>query len=231
MQPYTAVVPAAGVGKRMRADKPKQYLELAGKTLLEHTLQRLISHPRIQHVVVALHPHDPYFPQLPLAQQPWLSRVDGGEERADSVLSGLQTLCTHDWALVHDAARPCVSHHDISQLLALADKQQGGGILACPVRDTMKRAAQGTRQVLRTEDRKGLWHALTPQLFPAAQLIKALERARQHGIDITDEASAMEWAGHDVSLVSGSASNIKVTNPEDLALAEFYLQDKQQEQR
>lgn len=224
---FIAVVPAAGVGKRMQADRPKQYLTLLGKTLLEHTLEKLINHPRIHHILLALHTDDPYFNQLPIAKASWLTRVDGGKERADSVLAGLAPITESAWALVHDAARPCVSHQDISRLLALADQGDTGGILASPVRDTMKRATKGSHKILKTESRQDLWHALTPQFFPAKHLKSALCGALEQGIEITDEASAMEWAGHAVNLVPGSASNIKVTNPEDLALAAFYLSNEQ----
>lgn len=219
---FTVIVPAAGVGKRMRADKPKQYLPLAGKTLLEHTLDTLISHPRIGQVILALHPQDPYFAALPVAKAAWITRVEGGAERADSVLNALQVLKDDQWVLVHDAARPCLSHRDLDQLLRLAEGDTGG-ILATPVRDTMKRA-NADKQVVKTEDRSNLWHALTPQFFPSRLLTNALKAALAQGIQITDEASAMEWAGYPVQLVEGCASNIKVTRPEDLALAEFYLQ-------
>lgn len=224
---YTAVVPAAGVGKRMQADRPKQYLLIDGQTVLEHTLNRLISHPQINHIILALDPTDPYFDELEISQQAWLTRVDGGKERADSVLAGLHALPTepyNQWVLVHDAARPCVSHHDISKLFALAGQDKSGGILASPVRDTMKRAAKNApNRVVMTEDREGLWHALTPQFFPLVALRNALSDALEQQITITDEASAMEWAGHTVHLVEGSDRNLKITRPNDLALAQFYL--------
>lgn len=218
---FCAVVPAAGIGKRMQSDIPKQYLLLAGKTILEHCLLNLIAHPRIQHIILALHPQDPWFNKLSIASASWLTVVDGGKERADSVLNGLQMARMSEWVLVHDAARPCLPHTDIDKLLALAGGHDGG-ILACPVRDTMKRSDdQGI--VLHTEERQHLWHALTPQFFPRAQLQQALTNALARNISITDEASAIEWAGGRVRLVPGDPCNIKITHPEDLALAEFYL--------
>lgn len=223
---FTVVVPAAGVGKRMGADRPKQYLLIEQKTVLEHTLEKLISHPSIQHIVVPVHPQDPYFDTLSCSQQSWLTRVDGGHERADSVLAGLHHLADQqpEWILVHDAARPCVTHQEISLLLSLADQGHYGGLLACPVRDTMKRASkQQPSRIDNTVDREGLWHALTPQLFPFKALRKALGEALQAKIAITDEASAMEWAGFPVNLVESSDKNIKITRPDDLALAAFYL--------
>lgn len=224
---YTAIVPAAGVGKRMLADRPKQYLKIGQQTVLEHTLDKLISHPNINHIVVPLHPQDPYFDKLDCCQAPWLTRVDGGNERADSVLNGLDVIFQQDptqWVLVHDAARPCVSHNDITKLLTLAEGEDNGGILAAPVRDTMKRAYPNKpHSIAKTEDRDGLWHALTPQFFMLSELKQALSNALQAGATITDEASAMEWAGHDVKLIESSDKNIKITRPDDLALATFYL--------
>ncbi|GAB5382676.1 MAG: 2-C-methyl-D-erythritol 4-phosphate cytidylyltransferase [Aliiglaciecola sp.] len=224
---FSAVVPAAGVGKRMQADRPKQYLLIQGKTVLEHTLEKLISHPHIQHIVVAVHPQDPYFDELECSQAPWLSRVEGGKERADSVLNGLNYLAStfpdSDWVLVHDAARPCIGYQDLDKLIALHSSGQGG-ILAAPVRDTMKRSTQNDPSVvLQTVDRAGLWHALTPQFFPLKALQKSLHEALAENVAITDEASAMEWAGHKVQLVEGSDRNIKITRPDDLSLASFYL--------
>ncbi|MFT5676784.1 MAG: 2-C-methyl-D-erythritol 4-phosphate cytidylyltransferase [Paraglaciecola sp.] len=223
---YTVVVPAAGVGKRMLADRPKQYLHIAGKTLLEHTLENLYRHPKINRVVVVLNPQDPYFAQLPIANAEWLDIVDGGEQRCDSVLAGLNSVSSsQSWVLVHDAARPCFEHGDLDKLLHLADSGEVGGILASPVRDTMKRSDK-LGVVLHTEPRTNLWHALTPQFFPLLQLRNALEQALQDQLEITDEASAIEYCGGQVILIEGSSNNIKVTRPEDLQLAEFYLREK-----
>ncbi len=220
---FPAVVAAAGIGSRMAADKPKQYLSIAGKTVLEHTLETLHQHPNIGDIVVVVHPEDAYFQSLPLATAPWLTTVIGGKERADSVLAGLKTLNNDGWVLVHDAARPCISHQDIDRLLAIYSEGIGG-ILATPVRDTMKRASiQTPAQIAHSEDREGLWHALTPQFFPRQHLIEALEQCLEKGLNITDEASAMEQTQQPVKLVEGAASNIKITRPADLALAEFYL--------
>ena len=221
-----AVIPAAGVGSRMQADRPKQYLSLNGKTILEHTIDALLNHPLIDDVIVAISQGDEYFDQLGLRQKP-IRVVDGGKERADSVLNGILSLDDNDWALVHDAARPCVDDADISNLLSLIDNEDvTGGILATPVRDTMKRVKPSSNIISHTEDRDGLWHALTPQLFPAMLLKRALQEGLAQGVSITDEASAMEFAGHSVAMVSGSPANIKITHPADLPLAEFYLKQK-----
>ncbi|MCG3866151.1 MULTISPECIES: 2-C-methyl-D-erythritol 4-phosphate cytidylyltransferase [unclassified Photobacterium] len=223
-----AIVPAAGVGSRMAADRPKQYLTIAGKTILEHSVERLLSLPEIQHVVIAVSKSDPYFPVLPLAVDPRITVVDGGAERVDSVFSGLAAISDDNaWVMVHDAARPCVRIEDLCQLIAVAETSEYGAILATPVRDTMKRSTANSKAVAvieHTVDREQLWHALTPQMFRARQLRDALTMALAKGAVITDEASALEFCGFSPVLVKGRADNLKVTQPEDLALAEFYLQ-------
>ncbi len=224
-QSYIAIVPAAGVGSRMKADRPKQYLLIDGKAVLEHTVEKLLLHPKIVKVVVAITEGDPYYPELSIANHPDVIRVAGGKERADSVLSGLNYVSAQfssEWVLVHDAARPCVSLTDIDRLIEVCVAHPTGGILASPVRDTMKRATPA-QDIDHTVEREALWHALTPQMFKTQQLNQALGEALQQGIAITDEASALEWLGQTPALVQGNASNIKITQPEDLALAEFYL--------
>lgn len=221
------LIPAAGVGSRMQADRPKQYLQLHGKTVLEHTINKLCSIPGCQAIWVAVSPADPYYDSLALPAQ--VTRVDGGAERADSVLAGLLAIDAdkYPWTLVHDAARPLVHAADVTRLIEQCLQTGQGGILASPVRDTMKRgrgAADGQTLVDHTVERQQLWHALTPQLFPTLQLRQALQQALSQGVAITDEASAMEWAGHPVQLIPGRADNLKITQPEDLALAAFYLE-------
>lgn len=226
--PVIAVVPAAGIGSRMQADRPKQYLKLHEKTILEHTLAQLISHPSINQVVVAISPDDDYFHTLPCANADWLTVVEGGAERVDSVLAALTTLAPESWALVHDAARPCVSHDDIDALLSVMHSASAGGILATPVRDTMKRASLASpATIAKTESREHLWHALTPQLFPTVMLRDALKQALHDNIAVTDEASAIEHAGYEVALIDSNPANIKITRPADLPLAAFYLQQGQ----
>ncbi|MEZ9145295.1 2-C-methyl-D-erythritol 4-phosphate cytidylyltransferase [Vibrio sp. 10N.286.52.C3] len=224
LQSVIAVVPAAGVGSRMKADRPKQYLKIHGKTILEHTIEKLLSHPQVAQIVVAISDDDPYYPDLALNLNPQVIRVSGGSERADSVLSALNYIAEQqlsDWVMVHDAARPCVQLSDIDKLISGAMSHDVGAILAAPVRDTMKRGAQG--QIEHTVERADLWHALTPQMFRAKPLWKALSEALQQGASITDEASAFEWKGLSPALVTGRSDNFKITQPEDLALAEFYL--------
>lgn len=216
-----AVLPAAGNGSRMACDRPKQYLTIHGKTILEHSVAALFRHPQIQRAVVVISPDDTHFATLPLAQDPRVDWVTGGRQRADSVLAGLQAVHNAEWALVHDAARPCLHLQDLDRLLQLMRHSDVGGILAAPVRDTMKRS-QGDI-IDHTVERSDLWHALTPQLFPLPLLERCLTRALREGASVTDEASALEYCGYRPQLVAGRADNIKVTRPEDLALAEFYL--------
>ncbi|GAA0481864.1 MULTISPECIES: 2-C-methyl-D-erythritol 4-phosphate cytidylyltransferase [Tatumella] len=218
-----AVVPAAGIGSRMQSDRPKQYLTIGQHTLLEYSIASLLKHPAVRQVIVALHPDDQQFSQLPLASDPRITAVTGGDSRADSVFAGLQAITGSGWVLVHDAARPCLHPDDLQRLLQLTLTSQQGGILASPVRDTMKRAGPRQSLIAHTVDREGLWHALTPQLFPVPLLRECLPRAMAEGAVITDEASAVEHCGYHPQLVHGRSDNIKVTRPEDLALAEFFL--------
>lgn len=217
-----AVIPAAGIGKRMQTNIPKQYLTLHGKTILEHSAERLMSLPAVGKLWLALAADDPYFDKTPLAHAD-IQRAKGGAERMHSVLNALNFIDEHQfpWVLVHDAARPLVRRADIEQLIARCLDAGEGGILACRVRDTMKR---GENSVAETVSREHLWHALTPQFFPTKMLRAALHDAIQAGVNVTDEASAMEWAGHKVLLIEGHSDNIKITQPADLALAAFYLE-------
>ena len=218
-----AVVPAAGIGSRMQAECPKQYLKIGEKTILEHAVASLLVHPRVRQVIIAISPDDQFFTTLPLALDPRVTVVTGGGMRADSVLAGLQAAGGASWVLVHDAARPCLHQDDLGRLLAITASSKVGGILAAPVRDTMKRSEPSALLIAHTVEREALWHALTPQLFPLELLRCCLLRALNEGAIITDEASALEYCGFHPQLISARADNIKVTRPEDLALAEFYL--------
>lgn len=225
------IVPAAGIGTRMRSDLPKQYLRLSGKTLLEHTLERLLAIPDLAGLVLALSPTDPYWEQLPLAGDARVAVVDGGTERSRSVLNALNYLTlqaqTDDWVLVHDAARPCITPSAIASLRRHTANHPVGGILGVPVGDTLKRV--GSRhEIQETCDRRELWQAQTPQLFRYQLLHQCLARALGQSENVTDEASAMELAGYQPLMVEGRSDNIKVTRPEDLALAEAILQRQEQ---
>lgn len=233
-QQFIIIVPAAGIGKRMLASCPKQYLTINKQTILSHTVNRLLSHKNIAKVILAISDDDDYFAQTTLADNPNIIKVSGGKERVDSVLSGLQVVNDAEWILVHDAARPCITHSDIDKLIEQCLTHNRGGILAAPVVDTMKLAIPNntnntneTMDVSETIDRSSLWHAFTPQMFKAKALKQAIEQAQTKGLIITDESSAIESVGLPCLLVSGRRDNIKITRPEDLVLANFYLQQQQ----
>ena len=224
-----AVVPAAGIGSRMRADRPKQYLDLDGQNVIEHTLQRLASHPEIKGIVVSIAEDDPWWSSITLPENTQIHIVIGGAERADSVLNALIALSefTEDdeWVLVHDAARPCLRHEDISAMLETLSAHKVGGILGVPVTDTVKRAnAENT--IVDTVERQGLWRASTPQMFRLQLLKQSLQQAKSKGLVVTDEASAIEHAGLHPIMVEGHADNIKITVPQDLALASLFLKQQ-----
>ncbi len=223
---FWAVVPAAGVGKRMNADRPKQYLELAGKTVIEHTLLRLLSAQVFTAVAVAISEEDPYWPDLDVSVHKKIITAAGGKERADSVLSALKAIraiaSDDDWVLVHDAARPCITTIDIHHLIDSLKTDEIGGILALSSHDTLK-SVQGDNIIVGTLDRSHIWRALTPQMFRYGLLKNALE-AVEGNAAITDEASALELQGMQPKIVEGRPDNIKITRPEDLALAQFYME-------
>ncbi|MDD2758682.1 MAG: 2-C-methyl-D-erythritol 4-phosphate cytidylyltransferase [Methylomonas sp.] len=222
-----AVVPAAGVGKRMQADRPKQYLPLAGKTVIEHTLSRLLDSGAFQAVAVAISTEDPYWPELAISKHPNVITAPGGKERADSVLSALKSLQgeagENDWVLVHDAARPCLTAGDIQLQIATLKDDAVGGILALSSHDTLKHVDGNT--ITATIDRKHVWRALTPQMFKYGMLRDALQQTEGNPA-VTDEASALELLGFQPKIVEGRPDNIKITRPEDLALAEFYFEQQ-----
>ena len=230
-QRFWAVIPAAGAGRRMGSDRPKQYLNLSGRQIIEHTLDIFCRHPRIDGLVVALSPEDEYWASVQIEADKPIYRAEGGSERCQSVLNALHFLAEKtsdsDWVLVHDAARPCLTHGDLDRLIEEAASSEDGGLLAMPCRDTMKLADREQR-VSKTVDRSSLWHALTPQMFPLGVLISALERARDEGAAVTDDAMAMERLGYHPRLVVGSAENIKVTRPEDLELAATILERRKE---
>ena len=225
---FWGIVPAAGVGKRMQADRPKQYLPLAGKTVIEHTLLRLLDTKVFQAIVVAISSEDPYWPELAISHQQQIITAEGGRERADSVLSGLTILrekaADDDWVLVHDAARPCITTDDVIKLQNSIQDDAVGGILALSSHDTLKKVADG--QITETIDRTKIWRALTPQMFRYGALKSALQNAFEKGLAVTDEASAMESQGLEPKIIAGRQDNIKITRPEDLALAEFYMEQQ-----
>ena len=221
-----ALIPAAGTGSRMGAARPKQYLALAGKPVLYHALRNLCRHTAIDRVIVVLAPGDSFF-----AQHDWtefgprlMTLFCGGAARADSVFNGLlaarDDIAEDDWVLVHDAVRPCLALETLERLIETVRTEPTGGLLALPVVDTLKRGdADG--YVVRTEARGNLWQAQTPQMFRYRLLLEALRAIEP--ADATDEAAAIERLGLRVKLVMGDSRNLKVTYPQDLAVAETQL--------
>lgn len=219
-----AVLPAAGVGVRFGAEIPKQYLRLAGRTVIEWALRPLLARADIRGVVVALSASDDWWAGLELDDER-IRTTTGGVHRAGSVRNALRSIeqiaRPEDWVLVHDAVRPCLTDGDLDRLVGAVIEDGAGGILAAPVQDTVKQSEN--EHVDRTLDRRGLWRALTPQMFRHGALLAALESARTLDADMTDESAAMERVGVKARLVTGRADNIKVTRPEDLPLAEFVI--------
>lgn len=232
------VVPAAGIGKRMGASLPKQYLDLCGRTILERTVNTLLSCPAVNRVIIALAADDPYFKDCVFSDPSRIVTVEGGKERCDSVRKGLNAVST-EWVMVHDAARPLVQSEDIVSLAKACMTQNCGGILASPVADTLKRSLldsaiagsapkvnsqtvtqdQTSLAIESTVDRSSLYRAQTPQMFKTQELKDALDKADEQGLKVTDEATALELQGQHPLLVISSANNFKVTEPADLELA------------
>lgn len=226
-----AIIPAAGIGQRMGSTIPKQYMPIDGTTVLEHTLNRLLAAKEVHGAVVALNDNDQYWKSITLSSRKPVLTVKGGEQRSDSVLNALMFLGKQegfnenlDWVLVHDAARPCVNLSDITHLVQAVGKNEAGGLLAIPVSDTLKRQ-NPDQQVDETIDREGLWRAQTPQFFSYSILKEAMLRMVASKQDVTDESSAMEAIGYKPLLIQGSSSNIKITRPGDLRLAEMFLNE------
>lgn len=220
---YWAILPAGGVGLRMQSQVPKQYLSLLGKSVLEHSIETLLSYPLIQKIVVVVSETDTFWPTLrdKFSQDRVLSAT-GGEWRHQSVYRGLQVLASiaasDDWVLVHDAVRPCLKQADVDRLIQTVGDHPCGGLLGIKVQDTLKTVdSQG--RVQGTIDRSGVWYAQTPQMFRMNKLSYALERVIQEQHTITDEAGALQIIGEYPLMVEGNVQNIKITYPEDLLLA------------
>ena len=234
MSSIWAVVPAAGLGRRMAAEVPKQYLQISGVTLLEHTLRALLDCAQLRGLVVALDPGDRRADNIGLLSDPRVMTTAGGVDRAESVRSGLAALETlaepNDWVLVHDAARPCLPLNDLIGFVQTITESGVGGLLARPCTDTLKVVSEDG-VVASTLDRATIWRAQTPQMFRLGILCSALDQARKEGLHVTDDASAVEASGYPVQILEGPASNIKVTVPEDLELVKFHLRRMREDKR
>ena len=220
--PIWVIVPASGVGTRMQGQLPKQYLTLCRKSILEHTLDRLLSFEDINGVILVLRSDDRHWENLDYQSQKPLIIATGGDERQDSVYSGLLKLLELETGdplvMIHDAVRPLVLHRDLERLIKVGKNNPAGAILGAPVSDTLKRQNEN-ENIVETVARKGLWRAFTPQLFRAKLLFQAFKHVRENNLQITDDAAAIEALGMRPGLVDSSAQNIKITHPHDLELA------------
>lgn len=230
---YWLVMPAAGAGRRFGTSVPKQYALLEGRAVIEWSLEPFLADRRCGGAVVALAADDTYWADV-AARVPAVSVVTGGGERSHSVRLALAAIegraAPSEWVLVHDAVRPCLERRDLERLLETLAAHPLGGLLATPAADTLKRA-QGTDaapEVAQTIERRGLWRALTPQMFRYGRLCAALDAAHAAGRSPTDEAQALEWQGGQPLLVEGAASNLKVTTAADLVLAAAVLRARRE---
>jgi len=225
---YWVIVPAAGSGRRFAAPLPKQYVLLANKPVLAHTLSNLLAVPDLSAIVLVHSPEDTAWQSISEIQHKKICTTIGGDERVDSVRNGLLALAdraqANDWVLVHDAARPCCFSEDIATLIHILADHPVGGLLAMPITDTVKRSDLQQHSI-ETVDRNSLWRAQTPQMFRYGLLMDALNLPE--GLPVTDEAQAIERSGFQPLLVKGKAANIKITHQDDLPLAEFYLSQRE----
>lgn len=225
-----AILPAAGIGRRMGSETPKQYLPVNGVPIISVALRRLASVAAIQKIVVVLHPADRYWADLEVGLDLDLGDrlvcTSGGDERHQSVLNGLTSIQSEvsedDWVLVHDAVRPCVRTADIEQLIIQLQDHAVGGLLGSPVDNTLKQVdEQGLVQA--TVNRNNYWHAYTPQMFRYGVLLTAIEQTVGAHCQVTDEAAAVELLGYQPKMIEGSKDNIKITHESDLILASKIL--------
>ena len=223
---YWVVIPAAGEGLRMGVDKPKQYISINNKTIIEHTIDCFIYREEIEKIIVAISKEDEFWSTLEISDHDKIMTVSGGKERYQSVLNSLKMLSSEaeddDWVMVHDAARPCLNQSAIDRLIIQLKGHDIGGILAMPCRDTMKRS-NDTGEIDETVERQSLWHAQTPQMFKYGKLLLAIQDALKNKAVVTDEAMAVERLGFKPMLVLGHQENIKLTYKDDLESLKAYL--------
>ncbi|WMY97232.1 MAG: 2-C-methyl-D-erythritol 4-phosphate cytidylyltransferase [Arsenophonus sp.] len=228
--PIFALIASAGIGRRMHLNYPKQYYKIFGKTIVEHTLNIFLKNHRILKIIVVLNKNDSFFKKLSISNNQKIKTVIGGKRRSDSVFLGLEYLYKYlkikqAWVLVHDVVRPCLSQLDLNRIIKLIDKKSfvHGGLLAIKVINTLKFTFRQTLKVSHTINRSQTWHALTPQFFPLILIRNCLKRVLKNKIIITDESEALEFCGYHPKLLKGEIKNLKITTPEDLILARFYL--------
>lgn len=227
---FWVVLPASGIGSRMKQSVPKQYLPFLNNTVIETTLNRLLSFESIAGAVVVLNKNDDYWSSLEYTHAKPVILAEGGSERFESVYSGVQKLQqfskdTDVWVMIHDAVRPCVTHEDLQKLVDASNDSPMGLFLSQPVADTLKQADENLNCVA-TVDRSHLWRAFTPQVFPLQLILKALHHIIESKIEVTDDVSAVESLGLSPKIVVGRSDNIKITYPQDLAVAEVLIENQ-----
>jgi 2-C-methyl-D-erythritol 4-phosphate cytidylyltransferase len=224
-----AIVPAAGIGLRMNREVPKQYEVIGARTVLHHTLVRLCENSNIHGIVVGLSDQDELWAENPFWHKKFNGTFLGGINREDTVLNGLEFLQNtlesdvDDWALVHDAARPCIIQADIDRIIEASRLSSTGAVLGSRIRDTMKQCADN-HAIERTVDRNFYWRAFTPQIFKIKDLASAIQQAKSNRTPVTDESMAMALAGFKPMMVQGHPSNIKITVEDDLEIATTFLE-------
>ena len=218
------IIVAAGSGQRFASDTPKQFLEIAGKLAIQHSIDAFDAIDKVEGIVLVMPKNQELWQDIELTAQKPLMYTTGGASRAQSVLYGLKIIepmvKTDTWILIHDAARVCITTSDILRLIETCEINKEGGLLVKPINDTVKYSEDGIKSH-KTIPRENLRAALTPQMFPFEQLIDVLENADCK--TVTDEASAFEQAGIKPLMIKGRSDNIKITYIEDLLLAEFIL--------
>lgn len=229
---FWAVIPASGIGSRMQADRPKQYLPFAQSTVIETTVNQLLDFDRIEGVILVLNSQDSYWESCDFKHDKPVHIAIGAAERSGSVLNGLKKLSQQVdinaddvWVMIHDAVRPCITHDDLNLLCDEAAACKDGLFLAHPVADTLKQVnEQG--QCMATVDRECLWRAFTPQVFPFELIRSALEAVMQDCVAVTDDVSAVQHLGYQPKVIMGRSDNIKLTYPQDISIAETILQNQ-----
>lgn len=223
---YFCIIAAAGVGQRIGSNQPKQYLPIANRTLIEMSIEPFLISQHIENVVVVLSKYDQWFSELSIAQHPKISVVEGGAERCESVIRGLESLSTtanpQDWILVHDAARPNFKIEDLNKLIETVADHPVGGILGCPVSDSLKHVNH-ENAIQKNSSREGIWRAFTPQMFRYELLLSSLKHCIDNNQMVTDEASALTYFDHQPLMISGRSDNFKVTTVEDYEMMKKIL--------
>tara|TARA_B100000029_G_scaffold90605_1_gene80405 strand:+ start:142 stop:843 length:702 start_codon:yes stop_codon:yes gene_type:complete len=225
---YWVVIPAAGIGRRMGSNIPKQYVSVNGKTIVEHTIDNFIGRKEIENICIAISESDKHWPALPISKNKKIITTIGGSERYESVYNALCALKDKanddDWVLVHDAVRPCLKKSIIDRLITDISSNDVGGILALPCFETMKKV-NNNRYIEETINREIIWRAQTPQVFKYKKLLLAIEKAINENIHITDEAMAMELLNYKPIVIMGDEKNIKITHQTDLKHLELFLKE------